>query len=76
MSLKLFVSSLGCVIAWMVLLPIGLIGGGLALITYAVFAEMSARLIGTERNRIDPSTAHRMALQMLHPRHARLAAGI
>ena len=76
MSLKLFVSTLGCVIAWMVLLPIGLIGGGLALLTYAVFAEISARLTGAEHNRIDPSTARRMALQMLHPRHTRLAAGI
>jgi hypothetical protein len=76
MSLKLFVSSLGCVIAWMVLLPIGLIGGGLALITYALFAEVSERVTGTERHRIDPSTAHRMALRMLHPRHSRFATGL
>ena len=76
MSLKLFVSSLGCVLAWMVLLPIGLIGGGVALITYAIFAEVSERVTGAERKRIDPSTAHRMALQMLHPRHSRLATGL
>jgi hypothetical protein len=76
MSLKLFISSLGCVLAWMVLLPIGLIGGGVALFTYALFAEIAQRLIGVNDNRIDPPTARRMALQMLNPRHARFAAGI
>ncbi len=49
MSLKTILFSLGCVIAWFVLLPMLVIGGGIALFAYATFAELGAFLTGSQR---------------------------
>jgi hypothetical protein len=62
MSLKAVSFSVGCLLAWLVL-PILFIGGGLALFTYAVFAEMGAFLTGRD-NAIKPSAAREMAQRL------------
>jgi hypothetical protein len=57
MSLKTILFSLGCVLAWFVLLPVLLIGGGIALFAYAVFAELGAFLTGSPSKTLDSSVA-------------------
>jgi hypothetical protein len=42
MSLKAVPFTLGCVLAWFVLLPVVVIGGGFALLLYAILAELAA----------------------------------
>ncbi len=76
MSLKLLLSSLGCLMAWVVLLPIGLIGSAVALIAYALLADLFGRLTGAGHPDIDPSTARRLAMQLLYPRPTRFRTHI
>jgi len=64
MSFKAFLFSLGCLIAWFVLLPVLVIGGGIALFAYAVLAETAALLTGTTYNTLDTSTAREIARRM------------
>jgi hypothetical protein len=64
MSLKAIFFSLGCVIAWFVLLPMLLIGGGFALFAYATFAELGAFLTGTSARTLDTATAREIAHKM------------
>ncbi len=64
MSLKAISYSLGCVIAWFVLLPLLVIGGGLALFAYATFAELVALLTGRDGNSLDISAAREIAHRM------------
>ncbi len=64
MPLKTILFSLGCVLAWFVLLPLLLIGGGLALFAYAVFAELGAFLTGSTSNTLDISVAREIARRM------------
>jgi hypothetical protein len=61
MSIKAIFFSLGCLIAWFVLLPVLVIGGGLALFAYAAFAELGAVLAGIPSKTIDTSAAREMA---------------
>ena len=46
MSPKVILFTLGCVLAWFVLLPVVVIGGGFALFLYAILAELAAFLTG------------------------------
>jgi hypothetical protein len=46
---------LGCLIAWLVVLPAMAILGGAALFLYATLAEITGLLTGTEPRAIDPS---------------------
>jgi hypothetical protein len=64
MSLKTILFSLGCVLAWFVLLPLLLIGGGVALFAYAVFAELGAFLTGSHSKTLDSSVAREIARRM------------
>jgi hypothetical protein len=64
MSLKTILFSLGCVLAWFVLLPVLLIGGGIALFAYAVFAELGAFLTGSPGKTLDSSVAREIARRM------------
>jgi hypothetical protein len=62
MSLKAVSFSVGCLLSWLVL-PMLVLGGGLALLTYAVFAEISAFVMGRD-NAIKPSAAREMARRL------------
>jgi NhaP-type Na+/H+ or K+/H+ antiporter len=64
MSLKAILFSLGCVIAWFVLLPTLVIGGGIALFAYATFVELGAFLIGAPARTLDPTAAREIAHKM------------
>jgi hypothetical protein len=66
MSLKAVFLSLGCLIAWFVLLPMVLVGGGIALFAYAVFAELGAFLAGIPNKTLDTSAAREMARRICH----------
>jgi hypothetical protein len=61
MSSKAIFFSLGCLVAWFVLLPGLVIGGGLALFAYAVFAELGAFLAGIPSKTLDTTAAREMA---------------
>jgi hypothetical protein len=61
MSTKAVFFSLGCLIAWFVLLPVLVIGGGLALFAYAVFAELGAFFALIPSKTLDTSAAREMA---------------
>ena len=64
MSLKAVLFSLGCVIAWFVLLPALVIGGGIALFAYATFAELGALLTGSSAGTLDTTVAREIARTM------------
>jgi hypothetical protein len=66
--LVIFISvTLGCLIAWLVVLPVLAIGGGLALFLYATLAEITCQLTGTSPRAVDPAairlTARRICAQ-------------
>ena len=69
MSIKAVLFSFGCVLAWFVLLPSLVIGGGLALFAYATFAELAALLTGTPSKSLDTSVAREIARRMCGGRH-------
>ena len=64
MSLKAVLFSLGCVVAWFVLLPALVIGGGIALFAYAIFAELGASLTGSPARTLDTTVAREIARTM------------
>jgi hypothetical protein len=64
MSLKAIPFSVGCVIAWFVLLPVLVIGGGVALFAYAIFAELAALIAGTPSKTLDTSAARETARRL------------
>jgi hypothetical protein len=64
MSLKAIIFSLSCLVAWFVLLPLLVIGGGVALFAYAVFAELGALLVGSSGKTLDTSVAREIARGM------------
>ncbi len=75
MSLKAVLFSLGCVIAWFVLLPALAIGGGIALFAYAIFAELGASLMGTRARTLDTTVAREIARTMCGGGHGLDASG-
>jgi hypothetical protein len=64
MSLKTIIFALGCVITWFVLLPVLVIGGGIALFAYATFAELGAFLTGSPPRTLDTTVAREIAHKM------------
>jgi hypothetical protein len=64
MSLKTIIFSLACVISWFVLLPMLVIGGGIALFAYATFAELGAFLTGSPARTLDTAAAREIAHKM------------
>lgn len=62
--MKPFIFSVGCVLAWLVLLPMLVIGGGIALLAYAIFAELGAVLTGNAFKTLDTSAAREIARRM------------
>jgi hypothetical protein len=61
MSFKQIVFYMGCTVAWFILLPVFVIGGGIALLGYAVFAELGESIVGKTEKAVDSSTAREMA---------------
>jgi hypothetical protein len=61
MSLKAIFLSLGCVVAWFVLLPTLVIGGGISLFAYAIFAELGALLTGNRSQTLDSAATREIA---------------
>jgi hypothetical protein len=64
MFLKTFLLSLGCVLAWLVLLPLLFIGGGVALFAQAIFAEFGALFLGNTGTTVDATAAREIARRM------------
>jgi hypothetical protein len=61
MLVKTLFSSLGCLLAWFVLLPLLAITGGITLFVYAVLAEIGSRFAGRPAKSLDPSAAREIA---------------
>jgi hypothetical protein len=70
---KAILFSLGCLLAWFVLLPLLFIGGGAALFAYATFAELGAFLTGNSGKTVDTTGAREIARRICGgygvPRH-------
>jgi len=64
MSLKAILFSLGCLLAWFVLLPAMAIGGGLSLLLYAILAEFGAFITGRPSKTLDTSVAREIARRL------------
>jgi hypothetical protein len=64
MSFKTVFFMLGCVIVWFVLLPAFVFGGGIALLSYAVIAELGAFLTGKPAKTLETSAAREIASRM------------
>ena len=64
MSLKTISFALGCLLAWFVLLPVLVIGGGVALLAYAICAELGAFLTGNTGKTVDSTVAREIARRM------------
>jgi hypothetical protein len=64
MSPKAILFTLGCVLAWFVLMPAVVIGGGLALLLYAILAELAAFITGKPSKTLDTAAAREIARRM------------
>ena len=64
MSLKALFFSIGCVAAWILLLPMLVLAGGLTLLAYAIVAELTALVTGNPPNSLDSSAARATARRM------------
>jgi len=64
MLLKAILFTLGCLVAWFVLLPVLLIVGGTALFAHAIFAELGALLTGNPGKTPDAAAAREIARRM------------
>jgi len=64
MSLKTILFTIGCLVAWFILLPMLLIVGGTALFAYAIFAELGEFLLGNPSKALDKSAASEIARRM------------
>jgi hypothetical protein len=62
--MKTILFSLGCLFAWFVLLPLLAIGGGAALLAYAICAELGAFLTGNTGKTVDTTVAREIARRM------------
>jgi hypothetical protein len=71
MKLKTLVLSVGCVVCWMVLFPVIVIGGGVTLFLLAAATEYSHLISGRTGKSIDPSAAHEMAMRICFGYRAR-----
>ncbi|MGB6307761.1 MAG: hypothetical protein WBF89_08195 [Steroidobacteraceae bacterium] len=74
MSLKAIPFTIACVIAWFILLPLLVIGGGIALFAYATFAELGAVLTGSPARTLDTAAAREIARRMCGGHLVRTAA--
>jgi hypothetical protein len=61
MSFKYVFFYLGCAATWLILLPVLVVIGGIALTAYAVFSEVSALFNRGKDKSLDDSTAREIA---------------
>ena len=61
---KIILISLGCLLAWLVLLPLLVIGGGVTLLAYAILAEFGALILGDSVKALDTADAREIARRM------------
>jgi hypothetical protein len=73
-KLKTLILSAGCILCWIVLFPLVVIGGGIALFLIAAGTELSHLITGTSGKGIDPSAAHDMAMRICFGYRARARA--
>ncbi|HEY1315369.1 MAG TPA: hypothetical protein VGE92_15915 [Steroidobacteraceae bacterium] len=64
MSPKAILFSIGCALAWFVLLPVLVVGGALTLFSYAIFAEVASLLSGKPTETVDSAAAREIARRM------------
>ena len=64
MSFKDVMFYLVCAATWFILLPLLLVGGTIALISYAVFSELREYLLGRTVKALDNAAAREMARRM------------
>jgi hypothetical protein len=64
MNIKAFLFSVGCLVTWVVLLPLLVLAGGVALVVYAVFGEVAAAVTGNSAQSLDSSAARDIARSM------------
>jgi hypothetical protein len=64
MSFKQIVFYMGCTATWFILLPVFVVGGGIALLVYAVFAELGESIVGRTEKIVDSSTVREMARRL------------
>jgi hypothetical protein len=74
MKLKTLVLSVGCIVCWMVLFPLIVVGGGVTLFLLAAATEFSNLITGTSGKSIEPSAAHEMAMRICFGYRARARA--
>ncbi|MDB6083314.1 MAG: hypothetical protein JWN43_1195 [Gammaproteobacteria bacterium] len=61
MLFKYVVFWLGCAAAWLIVLPVLVVSGGITLLAYAVFSEVAALFTGRSSKSLDDTTAREMA---------------
>jgi hypothetical protein len=61
---KAVLIALGCLLAWLVLLPLLVIGGGVTLLAYAILAELGALILGDSAKALDTADAREIARRM------------
>ena len=64
MPVKAIILSLGFLVAWVVFLPVLVIGGGMALLAGATLAEIASLLTGGSRPGLDTRRAREIAHRM------------
>jgi hypothetical protein len=64
MSFKVVMFYLVCAATWFILLPLLLVGGTIALVSYAVFSELREYLLGRTAKALDNAAAREMARRM------------
>jgi hypothetical protein len=64
MSLKDIVFYLVCAATWFILLPLLVVGGTVALVSYAVCSELKENFLGRTAKALDKSAAREMARRM------------
>jgi hypothetical protein len=61
MSIKQVIFFIVCALTWLLLLPVCLLGGAIALLSYAAVSELGELFGGDTRNAVDSSTAREIA---------------
>jgi hypothetical protein len=64
MSFKDVVFYLVCAATWFLLLPLLVVGGTIALVSYAVFSELREIILGRTAKALDKTAAREMARRM------------
>ena len=64
MSFKDVVFYLVCAVTWFILLPVFVVGGTIALVSYAVFSELRENILGRRAKALDNTAARETARRM------------